>query len=122
MTLRIAFGRSLRPGASRYLTCVIFGDFELSAVPWQRSGASFPSSVRAPRGGAAGASGGCREARGSARIESDSRANQFSDFFRDLKILIFFAKNLEKIGISKIFEIFENLDFLEIFREKFSDF
>ena len=42
VTLRIAFGRSLRPGASRYLTIVIFGDFELSAVPWQRPGASIP--------------------------------------------------------------------------------
>ena len=42
VTLRIAFGRSLRPGASRYLTFAIFGDFELSAVPWQRPGTSIP--------------------------------------------------------------------------------
>ena len=33
-TLRIAFGKSLGGGASRYLAFVIFGDFELSEEPW----------------------------------------------------------------------------------------
>ena len=46
VTLRIAFGRSLRSRASRYLSFKIFGDFE------QRPEASIPlrDAARAPRG------------------------------------------------------------------------